>query len=52
MAKDTSDVLGAVIVRPVLGQERIEDRPHLLTCPLTGGWELLAEGTGDVEHDF
>lgn len=52
MAKDTSDVLGAVIVRAVLSQERIEDRPHLLTSALTGGWELVAEGTDNVEHDF
>ena len=52
MTKDTGDVLGAVIVRAVLGQERIKDRPHLLTSALTDGWELLAEGTDDVEHDF
>jgi hypothetical protein len=52
MAKDTSDVLGAFIVRAVLGQERIEDGPHLLTSPLTGEWKLLAEGTDGVEHDF
>jgi hypothetical protein len=52
MAKDTSDMLGAVIVRAVLAQERIEDRPHLLTSALTGGWKLLAERTDDVKHDF
>ena len=52
MTKDTSNMLGAVIVGAMLGQEGIEDRPHLLTSALTGGWELLAKGTDDVEHDF
>ena len=52
MAKDTSDMLGALIVRAVLSQERIKDRPHLLTSALAGGWKLLAKGTDDVKHDF
>lgn len=52
MAKDTGDMLGAVIVRAVLGQERIEDGPHLLTSALTGSREMFPEGADDVQHDF
>jgi hypothetical protein len=52
MTKDTSNMFGAIIVRAVLSQERIEDWPHLFTSALTGGRELLAEGTDDVKNDF
>jgi hypothetical protein len=52
MTKDTSDMLGAVIVQPILGQEGIEDWPHLFTSAPTGGWEVFSEGTDDVQHDL
>jgi len=48
MAEDTSDMLGTVIVRVVLSQERIEDGPHLLTSALTGSWEMFSERADDV----